>query len=415
MMSSISPSPVGPTLNWLDEELRKEKALVTALRDQVEKQQVLLIDQAQRILALEDRLAKLQGQLLRIAEVEESLQHTRDAMGLMVAELRQEQQKREAEFLRNRRVEREQDMRSIQAIEAELKRLEVLEEGLEARQAEERRLNEVFLRLEQSFADIVKRLAQRDEMSRQLSDRVDHLAVKMGQVEEALGASQKVQQEHLSRLLVLETASSKLEQQIAELQTMRQQLTAQQEGLLEAQRRADRERAQAMTDWGRKLEDYAHQMEVWSEQLRFFSDQHEKMRRLAREVQELAHQVSQQQDQLRQTQRIANEQLRNELKEWRGENDRRWMQELERLQKEQEAQNARSDAQEDRLNRLEQLRGDDLARVAALEERLVAWHEEFLAEARQIKEAQLRILRAQDRVLQDTIAELRKLFGEGEK
>jgi len=410
-MSSVSPA--GLSITWLDEELRKEKALVASLRDQVEKQQVLLTDQAQRILALEDRLAKLQGQLLRIPDVEEALRHTRDELVLMVSELRQEQQKREAEFLRNRNAERERDVRAIQAIETQLKRFDSLDERLETRQVEERRLNEALLRLEQGLADLAKRLPQRDETSRQLADRIEHSMVRIGKAEEALTSVQKAQQDHLSRLLALEVASSKLEQQIGELQTVRQQLIEQQEQLLESQRRADRDRAQTMADWGRKLEEYAHQMEVWAEQLRFFADQHEKMRRVSREVQELAHQVSQQQDQLRQTQRIANEQLRNEFKEWRSENDRRWIQELERLQKEQNAQDVRDDVQDTQLARLEQLRKDDLARMIALEERLSAWREEFLVELRRIKEAQLQVIKAQGKSLQDLLAELQGLVEEG--
>jgi chromosome segregation ATPase len=236
----------------------------------------------------------------------------------------------------------------------------------------------------------------------------------MGQAEEALATSRETQQDHLSRLLVLETLSSKFEQQIGELQTVRQQLVAQQEELLESQRRADRDRTQAMTGWGRKLEEYAHQMEVWTEQLRFFADQQEKMRHVSREVQELAHQVSQQQDQLRQTQRIAGEQLRNEFKEWRSENDHRWIQELERLQKEREAQDARNDAQDSRLANLDQLQKDDWARMTVLEERLSAWRDEFSAESKKIKQAQLQTLRMQGQTLQDMLDELRGLLGEEE-
>ena len=91
-MTFVPPS--SPNVRWIDEELRKEKAIVDDLRDTVAKQEVILVDQSQRILALEDRLAKLQAQTLRIPEVEESLQHTRDEIALMLSELREGQQKR---------------------------------------------------------------------------------------------------------------------------------------------------------------------------------------------------------------------------------------------------------------------------------------------------------------------------------
>ena len=139
---------------------------------------------------------------------------------------------------------------------------------------------------------------------------------------------------------------------------MRQEITTQQDELLEQQRRADHRRSQAMTEWGRKLEGYAHQLEGWADQLRYFTDQHEKNRRVLREIQELAREVSQQQDRLRQLQRIAEEQLRREIREWQSENDKRWAQETKRREAAAEAQADRDGAQEDRLVSLEQNRDE---------------------------------------------------------
>ena len=86
-----------PSTVWLDEELRKEKALVAQLRDVVQKQQVLLADQTQRTLDLEDRLVKLQNQLLHIPEIAEALEKTRDELVIKISDLRTEQHQREAE------------------------------------------------------------------------------------------------------------------------------------------------------------------------------------------------------------------------------------------------------------------------------------------------------------------------------
>ena len=410
----MTPNPATnvPNTTWLDEELRRQKAQVAELRGLVDKQQVLLTDQTQRLLALEDRLAKLQAQLVRIPEVEEALRHTRDEVALQLAEARQEQQKAAAEFLRNRRAEREQDVRAIQEITVALQRLDPLEQGLAVRQAEERRLNEAILRVQESVESLTKRLAQREEAQRQLADRLEQQTIKGGQFELGLAEAQKAQQEFLARLLVAETSLAKLTQQMAELQNLRQDLTRQQTEFQESLRRADLERTQALTDWGRRLEEYAHQMEVWSEQLRYYSDQHEKNRRLLREIQELSQQVSQQQDQLRQLQRIAEEQLRRELREWRSENDLRWAQEMERRQKWSKEQAEREDAQEQRLSVLEQGREEDRKAALAQEERNLQAHVALAAKLDETRMAHVRVLKAQAKTIQDLLAELRGLFGE---
>ena len=50
--------------------MRKNKGLVTELRETIDKQQIALSDQAQRIAQLEQRLGKVQGHLSRIEELD---------------------------------------------------------------------------------------------------------------------------------------------------------------------------------------------------------------------------------------------------------------------------------------------------------------------------------------------------------
>ena len=412
-MSSTPQS--GPKASWLDEELRKEKTIVTELRDTVGKQQVVITDQSQRILTLEDRLAKLQAQLLRIPEVEEALRHTRDELVLMVSALRQDQQKREAEFLRNRMTEREQDTRAMQELQASLKRFDPLEQAMAVRQAEDRRLNDVAQRQQQDLEDLAKRLPQRDESIRQLGDRIEHNVVRTGQAEAAVQQAQKVQQEQAARLLLIETTQGRAEQRIAEVPILREDLSKRLDDFAENQRRSDRDRVQSMTEWGRRIEAYSHQLDVWGDQLRFFTDQHEKNRRVLREVQELGQQVAQQQDTLKQAQRIAEDQLRHESREWRSENERRWAQDQERRDKAFEAQTERNDVQDQRLSDLDGKRLADAAAVAALEKRLLTMRAEYAAESERLRQASAHLMQMHAKSSQDLLAETMSLLGIEEK
>ncbi|MHB0859426.1 MAG: hypothetical protein ACYC5M_17895 [Anaerolineae bacterium] len=409
-MSPLATS--NPNVGWLDEELRKEKVIVSELRDVVDKQQVTIVDQTQRIMALEDRLAKLQAQLLRIPEVEEALRHTRDEVSVKLTEARQEQQKRESEFLRNRQGEREQDMRAIQGIQGELARFEVLEQGMVVRQAEDRRLNESILRVQQETESIVKRLSQHEEVARQLSGRIDQVSTKSAPVEGLIADLQKTVQEQTARVLRSETALARLEAQQTDLSNLRQELTRKQDDLMESQRRSERERSQTMTEWGRKLEGLDQQLEGWADQLRYFADQHERNRRVLRDVQEMAQQVSQQQDQLKQVQRIAEEQLRREFREWRAENDRRWAQEIDRRDKAAEVVTARDDALERRIEEVANAREDDLVAVAKIETRVAEHYEVASAAMENLRRVQLHALRRQAKAFQDLLGELRGLLGE---
>lgn len=401
----------GPNLSWIDEELRKEKAITDELRALVDKQQVMLVDQSQRIIALEDRLSRLQNQLLRIPEIEQAMQHTRDEIVLMLSEMRQETQKRETEALRSRQADREKDVKAIQEIQAQLERIGPLEQAMVVRQAEERRLNESLLRLQQELQATLKNLGQAEEWRRQLADAIAKNTVDGKQALADIEALHKAQQETSLRFLPLQDRLSKAEQAIAELANVRSELTAQQEQLMERQRREDRSRAQTLTEWGRRLDGYAHQIEAWNDQLRFFADQHEKNRRVLRDIQALAQEVSQQQDRLQQLQQLSEEQLRREMREVRAENDRRWALELERREQAAAAQAARDDAQDTRLTDAEHAQQDQVAALDLLSQRLAALRGDFEVALTRQQQHQNATLHALARHMDDLLKELHEILG----
>lgn len=407
-----STSPNTPNTAWLDEELRRHKAIISGFQNLVDQQQVTIADQSQRMVSMEDRIAKMQAGLAHIAEVEEVLRYTRDQMGVSLAEFRQEKQKSDADFLRNRQSEREQDLRAIQEMQGELLRFEPLEQGLNARQVEDRRLNELVMRAQQAIEELAKRDTGRDDRSRQMIDRTEQVLVRVTQVETEVESAQKQRQEIQAHTLLLETTINKYDQQITELQTIRTEVTRKQDDMLEAQRRSDRDRAQVLAEWGRRIEGSAHQLETWAEQLRYFTDQHERNRRVLRDVQEIAQQVSQQQDQLRQVQRLGEEQLRREFREWRSEWDRRWAQETERREKSVVAQSEIDSGFTQRLTEIEQYRQDNIEALNQIIEQMKAMQANFMAEINHIRRAQLVSMKQQAKAFQDLVANMHGMLGE---
>lgn len=407
-----STSPNTPNTAWLDEELRRHKAIISGFQNLVDQQQVTIADQSQRMVSMEDRIAKMQAGLAHIAEVEEVLRYTRDQMGVSLAEFRQEKQKSDADFLRNRQSEREQDLRAIQEMQGELLRFEPLEQGLNARQVEDRRLNELVMRAQQAIEELAKRDTGRDDRIRQMIDRTEQVLVRVTQVETEVESAQKQRQEIQAHTLLLETTINKYDQQITELQAIRTEVTRKQDDMLEAQRRSDRDRAQVLAEWGRRIEGSAHQLETWAEQLRYFTDQHERNRRVLRDVQEIAQQVSQQQDQLRQVQRLGEEQLRREFREWRSEWDRRWAQETERREKSVVAQSEIDSGFTQRLTEIEQYRQDNIEALNQIIEQMKAMQANFMAEINHIRRAQLVSMKQQAKAFQDLVANMHGMLGE---
>ncbi|NLD71413.1 MAG: hypothetical protein GX649_01700, partial [Chloroflexi bacterium] len=236
--------------SWLDEELRKKSALIEDLRDIIDKQQLAIADQAQRIAGLESRMTKMQAQVGQVSEVQEAVQHTRDELVLQISDVRQDIQKRDAEMTRSRQAERERDMRAVGDIVAELDRFTPLEQAIPTVKMETQRQNEVIMRLQEELQEAIKRFSLQDDAGRIVAERIEKVVVRIGQTEVAMQELREGQQMHGTRLLLIEGALPKMEQGLAELQDVRSEITKHQEELLENQRLADRTRAQAMTEWG---------------------------------------------------------------------------------------------------------------------------------------------------------------------
>jgi DNA repair exonuclease SbcCD ATPase subunit len=329
-----------------------------------------------------------------------------------MSEQRQEAQKSQTEFLRNRQVERELDTRALQEVRMELQRIAPLEQGLAVGRAEERRLNESLLRLQGEFEAIDKRLTQGEEGRRLLADAIEKNTVGQRQTEGAVQELQKEQRGLLARTVAAETGIKRLEQQMAGLETMRQEITKQQDELLEAGRRADQARATALTEWGRRMEGHAHQLEVWADQLRHFTDQHEKSRRVLREVQEVSHEVSQQQDRLRQLQRLAEEQLHRELREMQVESERLWTKERERREAADAARARVDDAERARLVAAEEALTQHQALLQALSDRVAVLREEFTKQVDQQTRSQMSAWNSLAGALTKVATDLRGAAGE---
>jgi hypothetical protein len=400
-----------PNLSWLDEELRREKAIVEDLRNVIDKQQIVLVDQAQRMISLEDRLTRIQNQLQTLPEIRQASQNNRDEVVALMGDLRQDVQKREVEALRARQGEREKDMRSLQDIRGELARFAPLEQAAAVSQAEDRRINETIMRLQGQIETLTRSLGQGDEGRRQLQDALSKSTVELKQLADLTAELTTVRPALTGRILPLENDVSKIGQQLGELQGVRQELSAQQADLLEKQRRSDRDRSQTLTEWGRRLDAMGHQIEAWADQLRFYADQHDKNRTVLRDVQALAHDLSQQQDRLRQLQKVTEEQLRQEQREIRVENDQRWAQDAERTEQTRAERILHDDAVDGRLVAVEQVASDLAIASKAIDDRLKTLRESLAAQGTQSRQATSRALEIAQKDLAGLVARLSEILG----
>jgi hypothetical protein len=323
----MTPSKRQPTLDWIDDELRGQKKMVAELRETVQEQAVIIADQAGRLRELQERLAAALAQRQRIGQLEESIQQTKNEVTILLHNLREEQRKTLGNLQETRRLEREVDVTAINKLSEQLSILPRIEKQLDALAAEDRRLHETHLKSQEAFQQLDQRVGRQEEGATLLGTRHERDREQIGRLTEGLGEAQEALKPIAARLSLLEQTSNT--ELLGELKALGAQLQRGYDEFLEEQRRAELPRQKRVAEWARQMENLSRQLDLWGDQMRRYADQHEKNRKVVQELQELAKQMRYEQEQIRQLQNIAEDQQRRELRQWQGENEKRWNQHMD--------------------------------------------------------------------------------------
>jgi chromosome segregation ATPase len=143
-------------LAWLDEERQQDKMELARLQEQVRSQAEEIAEQAKRIQELEGKLAGTQVHLNKMDRLDDFLQRFKDEIVLLVEKYDQQRRQAEKEARHLRQMDRENQSKALAEIKKELPKLGRLEQELQLRRAEDKRLGEAVLNIQQELADVAK-------------------------------------------------------------------------------------------------------------------------------------------------------------------------------------------------------------------------------------------------------------------
>ena len=314
--------------NWLDEERRRDKAELIRLQQQVQRQETELQDQSHLLRTFEERLANAQAQLLRAVQLEKALEQLKEEVVQMLdrADERRQQETREAERLRA--IERDNLSKTLNEIQRDLEQMPRLEEEMGLRKAEQIRLSESILAMQQELNSLsqstenkLRDLSFLEDGRQQDSKRIASLQ------QESLEALKRLERQG-SRLQMLEDVAQRQERDSGELKQLVSQLRASQREFIESQLlEADRLK-RTTTEWIEKLEEQRKQMDRFTAQMQTFSEAFREDRQVVESIERFQEMIRRDQTQVAELQRLAEERQKRQLEEWQAENEKRWRKEL---------------------------------------------------------------------------------------
>jgi hypothetical protein len=313
---------------WLDEEHRRDKAELVRLQQRVESQEAELQDQARLIQDLEGRVAGLQAQLLKFTQYDASLQQLKEEVVHMFAQAdeRRQQEGREAE--RVRAIERDNVARGLNELRRDLQRLPRMDEEMALRKAEQSRVGEALLALQQEVSALGQDIENRVRGIPFLEDGRQQDAKRIARLQqESLEALKRIEQ-HSSRLQRLEDVIQRQERDTGEVKTLLGQVRAAQREFIDGQLLEMEQIKRRTAEWIETLTVELKKVEGFAVRVQEFADAFQEDRQVVASVERFQERINREQTQVSELQRLAEERQKRQLEQWQEENEKRWRKEL---------------------------------------------------------------------------------------
>lgn len=314
-------------LEWMDEEVRRYRAELITAQQQVNSQQEEIRELGRHIEDLEGRLANQQTQLNRINVLERALEQYKEEIRLLVEQQEEAYQQDRREAARIRLIEQDNLNRSLNDMRKGLAAVQRLEEELELRAAEDRRLNDTQLALRQRAMDLEKRIDVGLRSVPYLEEQRARDARHTAQLQEQAASLTKTCDSHTNRLMVVEEMSHRNRQNVEDLVTIRTELQQQQRRFLEEMQTVDQQRQRQHDEWVEEEEARQQRMREFAEQLRTFGEQYERIKATLATLESLGERLQREQHETAELQRLSEERQRTKLEEWEAQAEKRWQRE----------------------------------------------------------------------------------------
>jgi len=314
--------------SWLDEEHRRDKAELIRLQQKVASQESELQDQARLIKELEGRLVGMHAQLLKQAQMQAALQQLKDEVVQMFAQADERRQQEARETERVRAIERDNVARAVNEVRRDLQRLPRLDEEIGLRKAEQARVGEIVLGLQQSLTSLSQEVDNKMRGVPFLEDGRQQDAKRIARLQQESVEAMKKLEQHGSRLQMIEDVSQRHERDTGELKEIVSQIRSGQREFIEKQLLEAEHVKRQVAEWIETSEAQVKRVDAFAARMQEFSEAFREDRQTVASVERFQEIIRRDQTQVAELQRLSEERQKRQLEQWVEENEKRWRKEL---------------------------------------------------------------------------------------
>jgi DNA repair exonuclease SbcCD ATPase subunit len=308
-------------LQWLEEERRKDKALIAALQEQVRGQAEPLAQQAAQIQELQAKMTNVQNLISKVTDFEETVSNYKSEVVFELDRRDETRKKEKTESDRLRKIEHEAIIDRLGELDKQIQILPRYDERLNAQRTEDQRLSESLQRLEVAIKDLNKRSDDRvqsvtylEEQRRADNRRIgtlEHDTTELRKKVETLGAKLPLLEDTIQK------QKTRIDEAIAE--------TKKYEKPIEELRISDFQREQKMKQYLDQGEQVAKELARLVQQTQGFIEQEQAVKRTLDKAETFQARIEKRQNEVAEMQRLAEDRVKRQWEEWQNvqEKDRK--------------------------------------------------------------------------------------------
>ena len=312
-------------LKWLEEERRQDKALLADLQKRQEQHEGQLVRAWEATERLEQNLARAAAEVSHLSRFDKALQQFKDEI-LMELRKSEERDGKEHEARdRQLREERQERVSGLARLEQRLTEAMKIQEPLDTQRAEIQRLTKTASALRLQIDEAAKEVRGQQEKFLAVGERVSKVEQSMVELFQASEEEQSRSGSMGERLTLVQALLEREDQRMGELAALVEDTRGEQSQLADQLRGVDDRGKKQISGWAKEMAAWRTDADAVREQIGLSDKQLRNSERMLDALDALRIQLEKDRDALQHMERTAEERQRQQLEEWRKENELLWL------------------------------------------------------------------------------------------
>ena len=312
-------------LKWLEEERRQDKALLTDLQKRQEQHEGQLVRVWEATERLEQNLARAAAEVSHLSRFDKALQQFKDEI-LMELRKSEERDGKEHEARdRQLREERGERVSGLARLEQRFTEAMKIQEPLDTQRAEIQRLTKTASALRLQIDEAAKEVRGQQEKSLVVGERVSKVEKSTVELFQASEEEQSRSESMGERLTLVQALLEREDQRMGELVALVEDTRGEQSVLADQLRGVVDRGKKQISGWAKEMAAWRTDADAVREQIGLSEKQLRNSERKLDALDALRIQLEKDRDALQHMERTAEERQRQQLEEWRKENELLWL------------------------------------------------------------------------------------------